>query len=276
MARAARRLRRRRFLVLAVLAAVAGAGVGAGVEGSAEAAWAASSRQHVVASFYPIAYVVAGVGGGHVDVANVTPVGAEPHDLELTPDLRDQIDDSDLVFVMGEGFQPAIEDAAAQRDGSTVSILRELSGRREVRDPHVWLDPGLMRKVVDVAEAALVRGDRVHAADYRANAARLDQQLVGLDDEYSAGLAHCARDVIVTSHEAFGHLASAYGLRQQGVAGLSPDAEPDARRLGDLADLVEREGVTTIFTEEFVSPRIADSLAARPAPAPWYSARSRD
>ena len=94
-----------------------------------------------------------------------------------------------------------------------------------------------------------------------ANAARLDQQLVGLDDEYSAGLAHCARDVIVTSHEAFGHLASAYGLRQQGVAGLSPDAEPDARRLGDLADLVEREGVTTIFTEEFVSPRIADSLA---------------
>ena len=52
-----------------------------------------------------------------------------------------------------------------------------------------------------------------------------------------------------------------YGLRQEGVAGLSPDAEPDAQRLGPLADLVKRQGVTTVFTEELVSPRIADTLA---------------
>jgi len=45
------------------------------------------------------------------------------------------------------------------------------------------------------------------------------------------------------------------------VAGLSPDAEPDAQRLGQLADLVKRLGVTTVFTEELVSPRIADTLA---------------
>jgi zinc transport system substrate-binding protein len=65
----------------------------------------------------------------------------------------------------------------------------------------------------------------------------------------------------VTGHEAFGHLARRYGLRQEGVAGLSPDAEPDAQRIGQLTDLVKRLDVTTIFTEELVSPRIATTLA---------------
>src|SRR5262249_35978774 len=51
------------------------------------------------------------------------------------------------------------------------------------------------------------------------------------------------------------------GLRQQGVAGLSPDQEPDPARLGELAQLARDQGVTTIFTEETASPRIAQTLA---------------
>src|SRR4029077_9102627 len=82
-----------------------------------------------------------------------------------------------------------------------------------------------------------------------------------LDLRYRHGLTDCDRRVFVTSHEAFGHLARRYGLRQEGVAGLSPDAEPDAKRLGQLADLVRRLGVPVVFTEELVSPRIADTLA---------------
>ena len=65
----------------------------------------------------------------------------------------------------------------------------------------------------------------------------------------------------MTSHEAFGYLATRYGLQQQGVAGLSPDQEPDPARLGELAQLAHDQGVTTVFTEETVSPRIAQTLA---------------
>ena len=66
----------------------------------------------------------------------------------------------------------------------------------------------------------------------------------------------------MTSHEAFGYLATAYGLTQVGILGLSPEAEPDPRRLAELRDLVEREGVTTIFAEELVSPKVAETLAS--------------
>src|SRR5207247_5418893 len=69
------------------------------------------------------------------------------------------------------------------------------------------------------------------------------------------------RNLLVTSNEAFGYLAARYGLEQRGVAGLSPDTEPDPARLGELAQLARDQGVTTVFTEETGSPRIAQTLA---------------
>lgn len=216
----------------------------------------ASSRTSVVASFYPIAWAAQQVGGNRVAVTNLTPAGAEPHDLELNPDQIDHVLDAAVVFELGHGFQPAVEQAAEQRDGPTVQLLP--SG---TKDPHIWLDPVRMATIVRTVQRELTKADPKGRATYTRNAHRVLEALTALDARYRAGLAHCERKVIVTGHEAFGHLAQRYGLRQEGVAGLSPDAEPDAQRIGQLADLVKRDGITTVFTEELVSPRIADTLA---------------
>ena len=79
--------------------------------------------------------------------------------------------------------------------------------------------------------------------------------------EYRAGLANCDRTLLVTSHEAFGWLAARYGLQQRGIAGFSPENEPDPRQFAELSDLARRKHVTTIFTESLVSPKIAETLA---------------
>ena len=237
----------------------AGAAVGAvvvGVVALMVSPAAAGSKRSVVAAFYPVAYAAERVGGNRVDVTNLTPAGAEPHDLELTPDQIDEILDADVVLELGHGFQPAVEKAAGQRDGPTVSLLSA-----GARDPHVWLDPVRMAAIVRRVQRSLTAADPLGRAVYARNADGFVAELDALDDRYAQGLAACERKVIVTAHEAFGHLARRYGLRQEGAAGLSPDAEPDAKRLGRLADLVKREGVTTVFTEELVSPRIADTLA---------------
>jgi zinc transport system substrate-binding protein len=210
----------------------------------------------VVASFYPLAWAAQQVGDDRVTVTNLTPAGAEPHDLELTPDQVDRVLDADMVLELGRGFQPAVEDAAKQRDRATVVLLP-----RGTKDPHVWLDPVRMQAIVRSVRAELTKVDPKGRAVYEQNSTRLLGELDELDARYRDGLAHCKQDTIVTAHEAFGHLAKRYGLRQEGVAGLSPDAEPDARRIGQLADLVKRLGVTTVFTEELVSPRIAQTLA---------------
>jgi zinc transport system substrate-binding protein len=216
----------------------------------------AASRSSVVASFYPIAWAAQQVGGNRVAVTNLTPAGAEPHDLELNPDQIDEVLDAKVVFELGHGFQPAVEQAAEQRDGPTVQLLP--SG---TKDPHIWLDPVRMAGIVRTVQRQLAKADPKGGAVYARNAARVLAELDALDTRYRDGLAHCERDVIVTGHEAFGHLAQRYGLRQEGVAGLSPDAEPDAKRIAQLSDLVHRLGVTTVFTEELVSPRIATTLA---------------
>ena len=65
---------------------------------------------------------------------------------------------------------------------------------------------------------------------------------------------------IVVSHDAFGYL-SKYGLRVQGIAGLSPDAEPSARHIRELQDLIRSDGITTVFSETLASPKLTESLA---------------
>jgi len=231
----------------------------------------AAGKIDVAAAFYPVAFAAQNVGGKRVDVTNLTPVGAEPHDLELTPDDLDRLLEAKVAFVLGDGFQPAVEKAARRRDEPPIEVLAKLvdtqgkkvarEGERGGVDPHVWLDPVLMSQLVAEVERALATADQKGAATYRRNAAALQQRLADLDTRYRERLTGCARDLLVTSHESFGYLASRYGLRQHGVAGLSPDAEPDPARLGELAQLARVQGVTTVFAEENVSPRIAKTLA---------------
>jgi zinc transport system substrate-binding protein len=255
----------------AVLAGIAIAVVGLAAACGSGSSDVASGKATVAASFYPVAYAAEQVGGNRINVSNLTPAGAEAHDLELTTDDLDRLLEADVAFVLGSGFQPAVEDAAERRDGETVELLPKLvdtQGKRVAEegeeggtDPHVWLDPVLMSQLVGEVESGLTAADPARRSTFERNARDLQSRLAELDTRYREQLSGCARDLLVTSHESFGYLASRYGLRQQGVAGLSPDAEPDPARLGELAQLARDQGVTTVFTEETVSPRIARTLA---------------
>jgi zinc transport system substrate-binding protein len=251
---------RRRRAALAVLTLVVGLTAVIGVSGGG-ASVDTRGRTSVVASFFPLAEAASQVGGRHVVVRNLTPPGVEPHDLELSTRSVDEIDGADLAIVMGDDFQPAIEDAAERRDGATLVVLDALAGHVRADDPHVWLDPTRMIGVVDAVAARLARVDTRHARLYRKRAERYTAELRTLDSDYRAGLAHCARRLVVTGHDAFGYLADAYHLDERAVSGLSPDAEPDARRLGELADLARTKSVTTVFSEALVSPKVARTVA---------------
>jgi len=100
-----------------------------------------------VASVFPLAAATRALAGRSLPVRDLTPPGVEPHDLELTADQLDAMLDARLVVVMGKGFQPSVEAGAGRRDGPTVRVLERLDAGS---DPHVWLDPVLMRRVVDL------------------------------------------------------------------------------------------------------------------------------
>jgi zinc transport system substrate-binding protein len=206
----------------------------------------------VVAAFYPIAFA-AGQLDPAADVTNVTPPGAEPHDLEATPRDVQDIESADIVLLMGQGFQPQLEKAAGQSaSGDVVELLETPGLDLTPGDPHVWLDPPRFEKIVTRIGEAL--GDPAAAEAFNA-------KLATLDEEYRAGLANCERTEIVTSHEAFGYLAGDYGLKQVAISGISPEAEPTPAALQAAVDAVRKTDATTVFTEPLVSPKLSETVA---------------
>src|SRR5438128_5629110 len=94
--------------LLALLTAGCGRGRGAGTDSPP----AGAGRPQVVANFYPVSEAARRVGGDRIAVTNLTPAGAEPHDLELSPRQVDLIEGAGLVLYLGHGFQPGVEKVA--------------------------------------------------------------------------------------------------------------------------------------------------------------------
>ncbi|MGY1642043.1 metal ABC transporter substrate-binding protein [Geodermatophilus sp. SYSU D00703] len=239
----------------------------------------------VVAGFYPLEWAAERVGGDRVGVSSLTPPGAEAHDLELTPQDVAAVAQADLLVYL-DGFQPALDEAAeTEAAGSAwdagqaadLSLTSEehshegegadaeehaADGGEAPVDPHFWLDPTRLAAVGDALADRLTELDPDGAATFEENAAALRADLEGLDAEVQAGLANCAVDTLVTSHDAFGYLADRYGLRVVGISGLSPSQEPSPAQLAEIATLVREEGVTTVYTETLVDPAVAETVAA--------------
>ena len=221
---------------------------------------AQSGDTRVVASFYPYAYVAEQVGGTHVEVDNLTSPGVEPHDVELKPKQVGAVQDADLVIYQ-RGFQSAVDAAVERADRADSDVVDVSDLVPSTRDPHTWLDPQSMIAVTKTVASKLSEADPDHASSYAANATRLEQQLDDLDRDFAAGLKSCRIRTIVTSHAAFGHLADRYDLAQVAIAGIDPTNEPTPSKLAEISALVRRERVTTVFTEELVSPAIAKTVA---------------
>ena len=254
---------------------------------------AADGTLQVAAAFYPLEFVASRVGGDRVEVTTLTGPGTEPHDIELTVAQTALVGEADLVLYQ-DSMQPIVGDAVEQTaDGATLEVeevidfipfaeehdhaedehaedehAEEEEEEEEEHDhdhgdedPHFWLDPARMATLAQAVASELGDIDPDHAEEYDANAAALVEELDELDAAFTEGLADCERDVVVVSHDAFGYLGDRYGLDIHGIAGLSPDAEPGPADIAELQELIDAEGVTTVFSETLVSPATAETLA---------------
>ena len=240
---------RARIVLIFVLAAVAALASGCGSSD------ASTGERAVVAAFYPLAYAAARVDPT-ADVTNLTPNGAEPHDLELTARDVERVREADLVLHL-EGFMPALDDALGHGENAVdlldgIRLLARSDGEEAGVDPHVWLDP--LRYAAIAERVADELGEP-------ADAAGLVGDLRKLDREYRAGLASCKKRTLATSHAAFGYLADAYDLQQVALTGLSPEIEPSAQGIESLVAEVEEQGATTVFFEPLLSPDLAETVA---------------
>lgn len=274
----------RRHLTTAAVAGAAGLGLLALSACSPTASGrTADGKLRVTASFYPMEFLAAQIGGKHVEVTDLTKPGVEPHDLELTTKQTAQLGESGAVVYL-KGLQPAVDEAIAQSgvkhiaDAAALTSLEkhgtEVDGHHHTtgdnashsdseggNDPHIWLDPVKYAEVAKGVNKTLATADPKHRADYQKNTDALVKKLTGLDAEFKDGLKNRASDTFLTTHAAFGYLAERYGLTEEAISGLDPESEPSAHRMKALHTLAADHHVSTVFFETIANPATAKTLA---------------
>ena len=258
---------------LLILAAIVLAGPGCE---QAPAPPATAARPLVVASFFTLWDFTAKIAGERAEVISLVPPGVEPHDWEPTPQDVIQVRKSRLFVYNGAGFEQAADRLLKELAGAgplpvnTTAGITLLESPRDahgghdkdhVRDPHVWLDPVLAQAQVDTITAGLIQVDPEGRAGYAERAAAYKARLAALHADFETGLKECARRDVVTSHAAFGYLTRRYRLNQVPMLGIAPETEPSPADLARLVRFARKAGVTYIFFETLVSPKLAETLA---------------
>lgn len=230
----------------------------------------------VVTTFYPLAFLAERVGGDQVEVTNLVPVGGEPHDFEPSPRQIVAVTEADVALYMGQGFEPWMEDLKTELSAKGVVAVEvnaslpiiqfsqeeQTDTEEHVYDPHTWLDPLMMQEMVSMILDAFTKADPEGKEYYMSNAELVIRELQTLHETYQVGLTSCENKTILVSHDAFHYLAERYGIETIPVSGLSPEDEPSANRLTELADFAKENESQYIFFETLANPAVAETLAA--------------
>jgi len=231
----------------------------------------------VVVTIFPVADVVARVGGDAVRVETLLPPRASLHTWEATPGQVRSLSHARAYITVGGGLDGWLEEFGA--DAPALRTLRltdgmslrradaehsgEEGGAETSGDPHVWLDPILVRdEILPRITALLVEVVPERRDALQARATAMADSLTALDGEIR-GLLHGRRSSgFVATHEAWAYFAERYGLEAIGNLYEGPGHEPSAKGLASIVDAARASGLTTVLTEPQLSESAARALAA--------------
>lgn len=239
---------------------------------------AEGERLQVVATTDVIGDVVSRVGGEKIDLETLIGAGQDPHGYQPAPSDLIRAAEADVIFVNGwqleEGLLRDLENAAAGVPLAPVSanITPLAFGHEEegdvhgVADPHVWLDPHLVRQWVENVRQVLSALDPAHMAEYDTNAAAYFEELDDLIQYATERLETIPpeRRKLVTNHESLAYFARAFDFEVVGavIPSASTVSEPSAQSLAALVDRMAEAGVCTIFADHAVNQSLAEAAAA--------------
>ena len=246
---------------------------------------ASTDKPRVIATTTILGDLVSQVAGDSVDVEVLMPPGADPHEFEASVAQAARIRSASLVVANGLGLEERLEGTldAAQADGVTVYEvgpeldplpMEEESGEHAEAegedhgefDPHFWLDPDRMAMAAGLVATQLANATGLDPAPFQERAARYAADAIAAGQEADAILAAVPADqrLLVTNHDALGYFARRFNLTVLGtvIPGGSTLAEPSAADISAIADALAATDVNAVFSENTVSPRLVEAVAA--------------
>jgi zinc/manganese transport system substrate-binding protein len=253
----------------------------------------AEERLNVVASFSILADFVGNVGGDKVNVASLVGPNGDIHVFAPAPSDAKTVGAVKLLIINGlglEGWLPRLVESS----GSKATIVIASSGITPLKhgsdaDPHAWQSVANAKIYVANIRDALAAADMADAQDFRTNADRYLAKLDALDAEVRAAVAKIPpeRRKVISTHNAFGYFASAYGIEFIAPSGVSTENEPSARDVAAIIRQIKAEKIPAVFLENISDDRLirqiaaetgarvggtlySDSLTGEKGPAPTY------
>ena len=253
----------------------------------------ADERLNVVASFSILADFVKNVGGDKVNVTPLVGPNGDIHVFAPAPSDAKTVGEVKLLVINGlglEGWLPRL----VQSSGSKAAIVTASNGITPLShgsdaDPHAWQSVANAKIYVANIRDALVAADPVDAQPFQVNAGRYLAELDALDTEVRAAVAKIPpeRRKVISTHNAFGYFAAAYGIEFIAPSGVSTENEPSARDIAAIIRQVKAENIPAVFLENISDDRLirriaaetgakvggtlySDSLTGEKGPAPTY------
>lgn len=260
----------------------------------------ATAPLNVVASFSILGDMVREIGGERVALTTLVGANGDVHSFEPSPRDTKALSEAEVLVLNGLGFEtwlPRLVQSSGFKGRQILAskgvAVRRLSadevaggdhgeesekhggehGHGDAHehdhhavgdiDPHAWQDlRNGMIYAQNIADG-LARADPSRASYYKMRAKLYIDKMTKLDAEIRVALADIPanRRIVITSHDAFGYFAQAYGIRFISVAGLSSEAEPSAKDLAAIVDRARKEHVAGVFIESGTSSRLVKQLA---------------
>ena len=252
----------------------------------------------ILTSFYPYHEFTKNVAGDFADVKQFMPNGVEAHDWEPRAQEIQSLKDADVFVYNGLGMESYIENIIESGEFDNVVFLKASEGVELIKfeddhddhakhddhddhddhdeheegghdghdhdyefDPHIWLDPILVKQQVNVIRDGLIQVDPDNKENYEENARIYNDKLDALDMKIGSALSSCQKDTIVPYHNAFTYLGERYDIHIMALGGMAPDSEASAAEIAEFVDFVKDNDIKVIFSEELVDPRLAEVIA---------------
>ena len=232
----------------------------------------ADDKVPVVASFSILGDIVQEIGGERVSVSTLVGANADAHVFQPAPQDAKRVAEAKLVVTNGLGFEGWI-DRLIKASGRKPMVVVASKGISAIKskddhghdglDPHAWQDVGNAKRYATTIAAALAKIDPEGANDYAQREAAYQSKLDALDAEIKASIAAIPveRRKLITSHDAFGYFAKAYGMTMIAPQGVSTETEASAKDVAKIIRQIKAEKIPAMFLENVTDPRLIEQIS---------------
>ena len=226
----------------------------------------------VVTTFTIIEDIAREIGGSDIEIHNLVPTGAAPHEYEPLPIDMKKTSDADILFYNGlnleggkSGWFFRMTNSVGQKEENLYSLtkgvqpmyLSDREGRKEEINPHSFVNPAVGIIMAQNIRDVFIEKDPSRRENYEKRTAIYLEKLRAIDKEYKEKIADIPeeRRILVTSEHAFQYMTNQYGLKEAYIWSIDTEETGSPEQIKALISFVKEHNVPMLFIESNVDKR---------------------